>query len=152
MSTPTQVVTSPAGLHSPLIHFFERVPVIAGSAVAIVGALVLLGRAVDVPLRESGIQMHPITALCFVLTGGSLLVAVRSRRTPKTEAVQQTLAAAVATIGILILYEYIRGAGPQLDLWPFGAQARQAPTAPPSRIPINSVACLLLYALALLSI
>ena len=152
MSTPTQVVTSPAGRHSPLIHVFERVPVIAGSAVAIVGALVLLGRALDLPLRESGIQMHPITALCFLLAGGSLLVAVHSARTAKTEAVQQTLAAAVATIGILILYEYIRGGGPQLDLWPFGDQVRQAPTSPPSRIPINSVACLLLYALALLSI
>jgi signal transduction histidine kinase len=152
MSIPTQIVTSPAGRHSPLIDFFERVPFIAGSAVGIIGALVLLGRALDLPLRQSGIQMHPITALSFVLAGGSLLMAVRSRRTTKTEAVQQTLAAAVATICILILYEYIRGVGPQLDLWPFGDQVRQGQTSPPSRIPINSAACLLLYALALLSI
>ena len=42
MSTPTQVVTSPAASHSPLIDFFERVPVIAGGTVAIIGALILL--------------------------------------------------------------------------------------------------------------
>jgi signal transduction histidine kinase len=156
MSTPTQVVTSAAGRHSPLIDLFERVPVIAGSAVAIIGALVLAGWALDLPLitkwRPGGFPMLPLSALCFVLAGGSLTMAVRPQRTPKTEAVQQTLAAAVATITILVFYEYVRGVGPAFDLLLFGDKLREGPLSPPGRIPINSAACLLLYALALLLI
>jgi len=156
MSTPTQVVTSPAGRHSPLIDFFERVPFMAGGTVAIIGALVLGGWALDLPLitetSQGGFPMLPLTALCFVLAGGSLTMAVRPRRTPGTEALQQTLAAAVATISILIFYEYLRGAGPEFDLLLFGDKLREGPMSPPGRIAINSAACLLLYALALLSV
>ncbi|HET6760948.1 MAG TPA: HAMP domain-containing sensor histidine kinase [Gemmatimonadaceae bacterium] len=156
MSTPTQVVTSPAGRHSPLIDFFERVPFIAGSVVAIVGALVLVGWALDLPLvtewSHGSYPMLPLTALCFVLAGGSLTMAVRPRRSARTEALQQTLAAAVATISILTLYEYLRGGGPEFDLLLFGDKLRGGPLSPPGRITINSAACLLLYALALLFI
>ncbi len=156
MSTPTQVVTSPAGRHSPLIDFFERVPLIAGSAVAIIGALVLAGWALDLPIvtqwAQGGIPMIPLTALCFVLAGGSLTMAVRPHRTPTTEAIQQTLAAAVATIAILSFYEYLRDGGSAFDLLLFGDKLRGGPLSPPGRISINSAACLLLYGLALLFI
>ncbi|MDP9202673.1 MAG: HAMP domain-containing histidine kinase [Gemmatimonadota bacterium] len=156
MSTPTQVVTSPAGRHSPLIDFFERVPLIAGSVVAIMGALVLAGWALDLPIitqaSQAGIPMIPLTALCFVLAGGSLTMAVRPDRTGKTEGVQQTLAASVATICILTFYEYLRGSASAFDLLLFGDKVRGASLSLPGRIAINSAACLLLYALALLSI
>ena len=156
MSTPTQVVTSPAGRHSPLIDFFERVPFIAGVAVGIIGVLVLAGWALDLRLitqaSQGGFPMLPLTALCFVLAGSALAMASRPHRTAKAEGLQQTLAAAVATISILIFYEYLRGGGPEFDLLLFGDKLRAAPLSPPGRIPINSAACLLLYALALLSI
>jgi len=156
MSTPTQVVTSPTGRHSPLIDVFERIPLIAGSAVAIIGALVLAGWALNVPIitqwSQGGIPMIPLTALCFVLAGGSLTMAVRPHRTATTEAIQQTLAAAVATIAILSFYEYLRGGASDFDLLLFGDKVRGGPLSPPGRIAINSAACLLLYALALLFI
>jgi len=156
MSTPTQVVTSPAGRHSPLIDFFERVPLIAGSVVAVIGALVLAGWALNLPLitqwSQGGIPMIPLAALCFVLAGGSLTMAVRPNRTATTEAIQQTLAAAVATIAILSFYEYFREGGSDFDLLLFGDKLRGGPSSPPGRIAINSAACLLLYSLALLSI
>ena len=156
MSTPTHVVTSPAGRHSPLIDFFERIPFIAGSAVAVIGALVLAGWALNVPIitqwSQGGIPMIPLTALCFVLAGGSLTMAVRPHRTATTEAIQQTLAAAVATIAILSFYEYLRGGASDFDLLLFGDKVRGGTLSPPGRIAINSAACLLLYALALLFI
>lgn len=156
MSTPTQVVTSPAGRYNPLIDLFERVPFIAGSAVAIIGALVLAGWALNLPLitewSQGSYPMLPLTALCFVLAGGSLTMAVRPRRSARTEALQQTLAAAVATVTILTFYEYLRGGGPEFDLLLFGDKLRGGPLSPPGRIAINSAACLLLYALALLFI
>jgi len=147
MSTPTQVITSPAGRHSPLIDFFERVPFMAGAVVAIMGALVLAGWALNLPivtqLSQGGVS--------FALAGGSLTMAVRPNRTPTTEAIQQTLAAAVATIAILTFYEYVRGGSSAFDLLLFGERLHDAsPLA--GRIAPNSAASLLLFALALLSI
>jgi len=155
MSTPTQVITSPAGRHSPLIDFFERVPFMAGAVVAIMGALVLAGWALNLPivtqLSQGGVPMIPLTALSFALAGGSLTMAVRPNRTPTTEAIQQTLAAAVATIAILTFYEYVRGGSSAFDLLLFGERLHDAsPLA--GRIAPNSAASLLLFALALLSI
>ena len=155
MSTPTQVLANPAGRHSPLIDFFERVPFMAGAVVAIMGALVLAGWALNLPIvtqmSQGGVPMIPLTALSFALAGGSLTMAVRPNRTPTTEAIQQTLAAAVATIAVLTFYEYIRGGGSAFDLLLFGDRLHDAsPTA--GRIAPNSAACLLLFALALLSI
>jgi len=155
MSTPTQVLTSPAGRHSPLIDFFERVPFMSGAVVAIMGALVLAGWALNLPIvtqmSQGGVPMIPLTALSFALAGGSLTMAVRPNRTPTTEAIQQTLAAAVATIAVLTFYEYIRGGSSAFDLLLFGDRLHDAsPTA--GRIAPNTAACLLLFALALLSI
>ncbi len=156
MSTPTQVVTSPAGRRSPLIDFFERVPLIAGGTVAIIGALVLAGWALNVPIvtqwSQGGIPIIPLTALCFVLAGGALTMAVRPNHTAVTEAIQQTLAAAVATIAVLSFYENIRGGTSEFDLLLFGDRIRAGPLSPPGRVAINTSACLLLFALALLFI
>ncbi|HMI42115.1 MAG TPA: hypothetical protein VK516_00740, partial [Gemmatimonadaceae bacterium] len=155
MSTPTQVLTSPAGRHSPLIDFFERIPFMAGAVVAIMGALVLAGWALNLHIvtqaSQGGVPMIPLTALSFALAGGSLTMAVRPNRTPTTEAIQQTLAAAVATIAILTFYEYVRGGSSAFDLLLFGERLHDAsPLA--GRIAPNSAASLLLFALALLSI
>ena len=156
MSTPTQIVTSPAGRRSPLIDFFERVPLIAGGTVAIIGALVLAGWAMNVPIvtqwSQGGVPMIPLTALCFVLGGGALTMAVRPNHTAVTEAIQQTLAAAVATIAVLSFYENIRGGTSEFDLLLFGDRIRAGPLSPPGRVAINTSACLLLFALALLFI
>ncbi|HEY6089075.1 MAG TPA: ATP-binding protein [Gemmatimonadaceae bacterium] len=156
MSTPTQTITSPASRHSRLIDFFERVPFIAGGTVAILGALVLAGWALNFPIvtqrGQGGLPMIPLTALCFVLAGGSLTMAVRPNRTSTTEGIQQTLAALVATIAGLSFYEHLRGGESHFDLLLFGDKLRGGSLFPPGRIAINSAACLLLYGLALLSL
>src|SRR5512141_283864 len=107
MANPIAAPLSPSGRHSPLIGFFERVPIIAGSVVAILGAVFLAGWALNVPwvttLTLGGYPVLPLTALCFVLAGGALTMAVRPQRTATGEAVQQTLAALVATIAGLTL-------------------------------------------------
>ena len=156
MDTPVEVVSSPGGRSSSLIGFFERVPFMAGAVVAILGTLVLIGWAADVALVTSAstgaLQMMPLTALCFVLAGGSLTMAVRPHRTSKTEAIQQTLAAGVATIAALTLYEYLRHSGPAFDTLLFGDALRRAPAVLSPRVAINTAATLLLYSIGLLSI
>ena len=156
MANPTDAVLSPSGRHSPLIGFFARVPVIAGSVVAILGAFVLAGWAFNVPAitewAPGGTPMIPLTALCFVLAGSSLVIAVRPRQTTTTEAIQQTLAALVATIAVLTLYEYVRGSESRFDLLLFGNRITQSQWYRPGRIAINGAGSLLLCSLALLFI
>jgi signal transduction histidine kinase len=139
-----------------MIGFFERVPIIAGSAVAILGAIALAGWALNLPFvttaTTGGYPILPLMALCFVLAGGALTMAGRPHRTANTDAIQQTLAALVATIAGLTLYEYLRGSESGFDLLLFGDKLRRVSNYPPGRITINSAGSLLLFALALLSI
>lgn len=156
MANPETVALTPAAHHRPLIGFFERAPVIAGASVALLGLLVLAGWALDLSFvtvaRPDGYPVLPLSALCFVLAGVSLMIAVRRTRTATTEAVQQSLAAAVATVSVLTLYEYLRGAGSGFDLLLFGERLRQVAFEPPGRMPINTAGGFLLYSLGLLSI
>src|SRR5438105_1330204 len=156
MANPNTVALSPPGRHGPLIGIFERVPVIAGGAVAIVGAVVLAGWGFNLSLitaaRPGGYAMLPLTALCLVLAGGSLTMAARPHRSPTTEAVQQSLAALVATISVLTLYEYLRSGASGFDLLLFGDRLHQVSLDPAGRMSINTAGAFLLLSLALLSI
>jgi signal transduction histidine kinase len=131
-------------------------PIIAGGLVAILGAAALAGWALNIPAvttpTTGGYPILPLMALCFVLAGIALIMAVRRKRTASTDAIQQTLAALVATIAGLTLYEYLRGSSSGFDLLLFGDQVKRVSTIPPGRIAINSAGSLLLFALALLSI
>ncbi|MEO7823672.1 MAG: ATP-binding protein [Gemmatimonadaceae bacterium] len=134
---------------------FERVPSIAGTVVVVLGAFVLAGWALDlefVTKATRGFPMIPLAALCFVLAGGSLIMAVRPSRNATTEGIQQALAALGGTIALITLYEYARDSGTGIDLLLFGDKLVDMPWNPPGRISINSTATLLLLALALLSL
>jgi signal transduction histidine kinase len=156
MANPSEVALSPSGRRSSSIGFFERVPIVAGTIVALLGVLVFAGWAFNLPIitewKPGGIPMIPLTALCFVLAGCSLVVAVRPKQTGTSEGIQQTLAALVATIAILTFYEYIRGSESGFDLLLFGNRVTQAGWSQPGRIAINSAGSLLLYSFALLFI
>jgi hypothetical protein len=79
-------------------------------------------------------------------------MAVRQHRGATGEAVQQSLAALVATIGVLTLYEYLLGGPSGFDLLLFGDRVHQVSADPAGRISINTAGSLLLIGLALLSI
>jgi signal transduction histidine kinase len=156
MANPSTTALSPAARHSPLIGFFERVPIIAGAAVAILGAAALASWGLGLPLMTKvmagGYTVLPFTALCFILAGASLALAALPDRTPRVEALQQTLAALVATITGLTLYEYLRGSGSGFDTLLFADTLRGLRFSAPGRMAINSAGSLLLLSLALLSI
>jgi signal transduction histidine kinase len=156
MANPTEVALSPVSRHNPSIGFFERIPIVAGAAVAILGAIALLGWAVGRPVLASWISadipMIPLSAVCFVLAGSSLAIAALRNRTGTTEGIQQTLAALVASTAALTLYEYLRGSDSGFDLLLFGDRMMNTPWGPPGRIATNSAATFLLYSLGLLFI
>ena len=156
MANPSSDAPGPPGRHSPLIGFFERVPVIAGSGVIALGVAVLIGwwlniSTVVTPLGNA-YKMLPLTAVCFVLAGVSLVCAAQLKRSAKTEASQQTLAALLSTIAVLTLYEYLRGGESRFDLILFGNSLHQVSATPAGRIPINTAGTFLLFGLGLLSI
>ena len=155
MANPSTTALNPAVRHSPLIGFFERVPFIAGIATAGIGAVCLAGWALKwafVTTPTGSFVVLPITALCFLLGGISLSLSALPNRTTTTEALQQTLAALVATVGGLSLYEYLRGSGSGFDTLLFGDEVRQLGFYPPGRMAINSAGAFLLFGLALVSI
>jgi len=156
MANPSTTALSPAVRHSPLIGFFERVPIIAGSVVAALGLVSLVAWGLRLSFATTtatgDYPVLPLTALCFMLAGASLTLAAFPDRTPTIEATQQTLAALVATIAVLTLYEYLRGSGSGFDTLLFGDRLTRVSVYPPGRIAINSAGSLLLFSLALLSI
>ena len=54
MANPNTVALSPAGRHGPLIGFFERVPIIAGGAVAVGAAGAVPEAATGAPPEGAG--------------------------------------------------------------------------------------------------
>jgi signal transduction histidine kinase len=155
MANPQEAASSQPGTQGPMLGLFERVPSMAGGAVVVLGAFVLAGWALDlrvVTTAARGFPMIPLAALCFVLGGGSLIMAVRPRRSAVTEAIQQVLAALMGTIAVITIYEYTRASGTGIDLLLFHDKLVNTPWQPPGRISINSAATILLFALALLSL
>src|SRR5688500_19642780 len=119
MANPQQTAPSQPDRFSSVRGFFERVSSIAGAAVVVLGAFVLAGWALDLELVTTaarGFPMLPLTALCFVLGGGSVLMAVRPRRDATTEAIQQALDAPLGQIALVTLYDYARDNGTGVDL------------------------------------
>ena len=156
MANPSSAASGPPVRHSPLIRVFERVPVIAGIGVVALGVLVLIGwslnfRAIVTP-RANAYPMLPLTAVCFVLAGVSLIIAGRFDRTTSGEAIQQTLAALVSTIAGLTLYEYLRGSESGFDLLLFGSRLHQLSITPPGRMAVDTAGTFLLFGLGLLSL
>src|SRR2546423_11318415 len=155
MANSNTIALSP-DRHSPWMGFFGRIPVIAGGAVVVFGALVLAGWALNISpvttVRPGGFAMLPLTALCFVLAGTALVIAVFPQRTGTTEASEQSLAALVATIAVLTLYEYLRGGASGFEVLLFGNRLRQLSAAAPGRMGANTAGSFLLFALGLLSI
>src|SRR5258706_8534576 len=108
MANPT-VALSPPGRHSPLIGFFERVPIIAGSAVAIIGAVALAGWALNLPfvttITTGGYPILPLMAVFFVLARRPLTMSLRPHPTATLDAVPPNPAAPVPTIPRLTLHQ-----------------------------------------------
>ncbi len=123
----------------------------AGAVVALLGTIMLLGRAFDLPALETllptALPVKGNTAACFVLLGLALwlqrIPAARLRR------LAQALALVVVAVGLLTLVEHGLGWDLRIDDLLFAERTGDAWAPQPGRMPVLSALVLLLSGTAL---
>jgi signal transduction histidine kinase len=134
----------------------QRIPLAAAIIVGGIAAVVLASWSLDfhrvLTVGPDRVAMIPVAAVCFFLAAVSLALAQPGSRSGITRWIQQFLALAVAGIAVVEFLEYIYERDLGIDLLMFHDRVLAAPWHPSGRIAINSVAALLLYAFALLSL
>jgi signal transduction histidine kinase/CheY-like chemotaxis protein len=92
----------------------------AGAAIALGAALVLLGWVLDISVAKSLVRgwrvMVPSTALCFIFLGTALAVCSADRRGLAATA-SLALALAAATLAIATIHEYATGTRSGFETW-----------------------------------
>ena len=135
------------------VGYFEHFPRVAGAIVLIIGALVLVGWAMNIPvLRDTGTgsKMMPSTAVCFMLSG--LAVFLEGGRNAARWAIisARILAIVVLLIAIMTIAEHALGQNLGLDLLLFRDQVIAASPGLPGRMAINTAAAFICIAISIL--
>lgn len=117
------------------------------------GALVLLGWQLDIPLLKSGFAgigatMKANTAFCFLLSGISLGLLQRQRRSRLQTRIAEMSALFVGTIGLLTLLQYGLDWNLGIDEWLF-QEPPSAMTPYPGRMGMNTAVNFILIGAAL---
>ena len=139
-------------VHPRLVHVLLQLARAAAAAVAVMGAVVLLGWALDVPaLKSAGVglaTMKPNTAACFVLAGLSLWLQIPEGG-DRRRGIARLLAAVAVLTGVLTLGEHVLGWDLGIDriLLPAGSVASDA--AAPGRMAPATAFNVVLVAIAL---
>lgn len=129
-------------------------PGIAGATAAAVGAVVLLGWALDIEIARTIVPSYymlvPLGALGFLTGGASLWIQRVDARTAKLERLPIVLATGPLLIGGITLLEWAASWNFGIDLILFPAAVSQLPLSPPGRVPLNSAAVFFFEGAALL--
>jgi signal transduction histidine kinase len=152
-------VTGAAGAGPRTTRMFV---VAAGALALVVGALVLVGWALDINVLKSvlpeWVSMKPNTALAFLLCGSGMLLS-RRRSTPNAD--ESAAAPDLSTpwsragrlgtllaglIGLLSLCEYAFGWNPGFDQWLFPEPPGAVATSHPGRMAPDTALCFVLFA------
>ena len=147
--------TVPAERHR-FIRFFEELPRGAGAISVVTGVAVLVGWSFGFPplrVAEGSLQMAPITAVTFILTGLSLFLAHPATAPRWASELSRVLAILVIAIVIITGAEYVLKTNLGLDLIVY-PRGRAAPTITNGtsaiRMAVNSAAAFLCLGIGLL--
>jgi signal transduction histidine kinase len=120
-------------------------PSLLGAIVSLVGVGVLLAWSTGVTgIGPRGALMMPITAVCFILSGLSLVIAQR-RDSPISTGIARSLAAVVGAIGLFVLVEYALGWRLDIDLLWYGPVNMTPQEADAQKMAINTALAFLLF-------
>ena len=122
----------------------------AAALVILVALVVELGWALDAPALKSVVPglvaMNPVTALCFVLLAGALLL--HATRDPRARRLALGLCGVVAGVALVKLVGVASGRETGVDAWLFAADLEAYAT--PNRMAPNTALNFLLLSVALL--
>ena len=134
-----------------LLHArFVRFAGFSGGFAIVLGLLVLIGWTTEVDRLKRVIpgliSMNPMTAVCFVIAGVSLVLQYRSEtQGSRRVAAGRSLGAIVAAIGLLVMGRYVFGWSLQLDQVLFSGQLpTDLPGIPNRMAPNTAFSCTLL--------
>ncbi|TAJ76310.1 MAG: PAS domain S-box protein, partial [Gallionellaceae bacterium] len=129
------------------------------SLVVLVGSMVLLGWAYDIPVPKSvlpgWVSMNPSTAACFIMIGVALRLLARpsgafgQRRTIFFSAIARFFVLLVALVAVLTLGEYVLGWSPGIDHWLVSGVLGTVGTPHPGRMAPDAALGFILLAVAL---
>ncbi|KAF0108989.1 MAG: histidine kinase [Anaerolineaceae bacterium] len=132
-------------------RFFARV---GSAAVILVGCLALMGWIFDITVLKSllpgAVTMKANTAVCFLLAGASLWLALSNTTDRRIQRLKQACAVIVALIGLLTLSEYLFGWNLGIDQLLFKESAGAVGTSHPGRMAPNTALNFLLIGFGLL--
>lgn len=130
-----------------------RLARLMGIATVLLGLMVLAGWILQIEGIKSVlpgyVSMKANTALCFVLSGTSLLLGFLSRPSPRKKIIVSILLAIVTLIASLTLIEYVTGLSFGLDELFFNDSPHAAATSNPGRMSPNTAFIFLLNSAAL---
>jgi signal transduction histidine kinase len=144
----SEVPAVPAERHR-FISFLEQLPRITGAIGTVIGATILASWSFGIPaLRgtQGALEIVPITAVTFILTGLSLFLAHPATGRRWAGELSRVLAMVVIVVTLIIGAEYLLKANLGVDLlvFPHGASAPTATGALPlGRMAINTAAAFL---------
>ena len=117
-----------------VVALFNRISIVAGALVIIIGLLVLTGWMFNITVLKSIlpglIEMNPATAISFILSAVSLLLLYSEQIDKRRRLIGQFFAFAVILIALIRLYGYIFGAEIGIDqilFWEHLGDNRMAP-------------------------
>jgi signal transduction histidine kinase/CheY-like chemotaxis protein len=136
------------------LHWAFRLAQVMGTLTIVLGLVVLLGWKCQNKSLESVfpgfVSMKPNTALCFSLSGLSLLLGYLTRPRGSKRHISQALALVVVVIGAATILEYLSGRSLGLDEMIFPDDPNAPYTSNPGRMAPNTALGFLLCGLALL--
>ena len=126
----------------------------AGIAAMFVSVAVLIGWGAHLPwltnLSPRFISMKPLTAICFLLSGGSLcLLVFRSSNAVPQSRLAQVLALLVVFVGLATLVEFSAGLNFQFENFLFPDALRATAIPVPGRLALSSAIAFVILGLAL---
>ena len=133
-----------------------RIPQLCAAFVLFVGAAVLTGWAFDIPALQSVlpgfVSMKPNTALCFILTGGGLILVAPSPLSRTRSFAGRGCVLLAMALCAVVLCQFAFDWNSGVDEWLFRDLADTARTAAPGRMAIPTAVAFMLLGAALLAL
>lgn len=136
------------------LPFLKTITLASGCIVILIGLLVITGWIFDIPVLKSlnpdYISMKANTAVCFIFSGGALLLLRKPDQSSRFRYLVTFLTLSVLIISAVNLFEYIFNWNAGIDELLFKEGPGATATVHPGRMAINTAVCFILISFSIL--